>query len=95
MMSTENKNTNTTNEEVKNEQAEMQMQLVKGQHVQEQKPEKKFNWKGLGKKILIGAGALGGAALAFGAGYLTGSHSGNSDQESAPVAADNTETSAE
>lgn len=91
MSTTEN---NKKNEEVKNEQAEMQMQLVENQQ-QEQKPEKKFDWKGLGKKILIGAGALGGAAIAFGAGYLTGSHSGNSDQESAPVAADNTEASAE
>lgn len=78
MMNTENKN--TTNEAV-NTQEQQQMQLVENnQPEQPQQPEKKkVNWKGVGKKVLIGAGALVGGVVAFGAGYLTGSHTSKSD----------------
>ena len=81
MMSTENKN--VKNEELNNEQkAEAQSE----QQEVVMKEKKKFDWKGLGKKVLIGAGATAGAAVMFGLGYLTGSHSGDdSSQSDAPV----------
>ncbi len=71
-MSTENKNTNTTNE-VANTQAQQEQQAVENQQpVQQQEPEKKFDWKGLGKKVLIGVGATAAAVGTFAAGYFTG-----------------------
>lgn len=86
MMSTENKN--VKNEELNNEQ-KAEVQATEAQSEQQEvdmKEKKKFDWKGLGKKVLIGAGATAGAAVMFGLGYLTGSHSGDdSSQSDAPV----------
>lgn len=80
MMSTEKKN--VENEEIKAKQNEQGAAENQQPDEQEQKPEKKKrDWKGIGKKVLIGAGAVTGAMIAFGAGYLTGSHNGSeSDQ---------------
>lgn len=81
MMSTEKKK--VENEEVK--EVEQNVQVENQQPAeQEQKPEKKkIDWKGIGKKVLIGAGAVAGAAVAFGAGYITGSHNSESGSDHA------------
>lgn len=83
--------TTNTNEKIENNTQEVaNVQQVENQPAQQEQTEKKKrDWKKIGKKVLIGAGAAGAAVLAFGAGFLTGKNSTNSGSDQNVSAAGN------